>query len=465
MTCITTIKEQVKKIIEYSQGFPVDNIDALIDKWHENKAAYIEQWGGTIYESSAPVTFYLSPDEKRARFNEFIDVIDNTYGNYDLTSFLDWLQIEEVFENRLSRDYWLTDDDKIPEGAKVSKAFKYFIDNEHALRTIQDRISMIMQEDKIVGTLCLSVDPRDYLSVSENVHHWRSCHALDGDYRSGNLQYMVDKNTIVCYLRGADGQKLPHFPADVPWNSKKWRMLLFLSDTHNAMFAGRQYPFFSPSAMDVTQELFLNSMNKRVRSWTPWYNDFIRKFPRANEDDYYNERDIWLFSDHISMGSRIFPIKDVIVEPENTLFFNDLLESSCYKPYYSWNRYANNDFTFHIGDTAPCPRCGKRDVGFSEMMMCRTCFNEKYKHDEPIVRYCECCERRADMGEEFNYVMGAGVLLCDDCFERMTTRCERCGHHWYTQDIRYDYDMEQHLCPLCRAETSEDFEFDETLPF
>jgi hypothetical protein len=99
------------------------------------------------------------------------------------------------------------------------------------------------------------------------------------------------------------------------------------------------------------------------------------------------------------------------------------------------------------------------------MMMCRACFNEKYKHDEPIVRYCECCERRADIGEEFNYVMGAGVLLCDDCFERMTTRCERCGHHWYTQDIRYDYDMEQHLCPLCRAETSEDFEFDETLPF
>ena len=27
----------------------------------------------------------------------------------------------------------------------------------------------------------------DYLSLSENAFNWRSCHALDGEYRAGNL--------------------------------------------------------------------------------------------------------------------------------------------------------------------------------------------------------------------------------------------------------------------------------------
>lgn len=450
MTCITDIEQKVAKVIEYSQNIAEAQPHALIEKWFQAKKDFIDAWGDCIYEVKEPITFYLSKEEKKSRFNEYIDVVDNTYGNYALTEFLDWLSIDEVFDNHTSKDYWLNDEDKIPKGTKISKAFKYFEPDEIILRKLQDQLSMILQEDKITGTLCLSVHPLDYLSVSENTYHWRSCHALDGDYRAGNLQYMVDKCTIVCYLRGVNGVKLPNFPADVPWNSKKWRMLLFVAEGQNAMFAGRQYPFFSPSAMDVVQESYLSSTGKRIRAWTPWYKDCIKRFKRQDDGiDIENaDCDAWLDQRYISMGGRVFGMRDIIQECKKPLFFNDLIDSSFYVPYYSWNRYANSDYKFHIGDSVPCPVCdGKHTLKHEEYLLCDEC---QHGNMEPSYVYCECCDRRL-LDYEGQYIPNLGKVLCQECLDTHTVRCDRCGCSWFIKDVQYDRESNQMLCPSCRA--------------
>ena len=459
MICTMDIEEQLARVIGYSQELTELNTKALADKWREAKSYYIEAWNGCIYESPEPITLYLSDVEKRNRFNEFIDSIDSTYDNRNLTEFLDWLTIEEVFDNHLKRDYILDGfGAKIPSGSKVSKSLRFFEEDEFTIRKIQDQLSMIIQEDKITGTLCLSVHPLDYLSISENTYHWRSCHALDGDYRSGNLQYMVDKSTIVCYLRGADNQKLPNFPNDLLWNSKKWRMLLFLSDNKNAMFAGRQYPFFSPSAMDVVQETYLFSMNKNTRSWTPWYNDFIRKFPRETFDE-----DNCLDGRYICIGGTILKTKSIIVEPKRPLFFNDLTDSSFYIPYYSWNRYMYGDYKFTIGDSAPCPMCGEQETYYAEEMLCPTCFRKKYDHKEPKY-YCECCDRQMRSSETF-FIPNEGVALCSECYETQVSSCERCEDLWFNRNLLYDIESKQRLCPCCRNENHSIEDGWLTLPF
>ena len=466
MTCITTIEEQVAKVICHSQFLPKAEPKALIDKWYNAKKVFIDTWGDYIYEVPEPIVFYLSTDEKRHRFNEFIDAVDNTYDNRCLTDFLDWLTIDEVFDNHMTRKYCLYEDSYIPEGTKVSKAIKYFEPNEDIVRRIQDQLSMIIQEDKICGTLCLSVHPLDYLSVSENTYHWRSCHALDGDYRSGNLQYMVDSSTIVCYLRGAKEQKLPNFPEDVLWNSKKWRMLLFLSDNQQAMFAGRQYPFFSPVAMDCVQEAFLTSMDRRIRCWTPWYNDYLKNFPREEPSV---DTDYWLNDHYINMMGKIMGLHEIIIEPPSTLFFNDLTESSFYKPYYSWNRYGNGEITFHIGDEAPCPCCnGRKMVSYSEDMRCELCLDD-LESSRPDYTYCDCCDRRM-LSEDAIYVSGPGFFVCQECCDKYVGRCDKCGETWYNTDIKYDKEKEQYLCPFCRdPRPAVEITFDESdwemLPF
>ena len=85
-------------------------------------------------------------------------------------------------------DNIVTDSDysPAPKGMKLVRAFKYFEKNKIVLEEIQNLASRYLQEDKVKGTLCFSVHPLDFLSLSENTYNWRSCHSLDGEYRAGN---------------------------------------------------------------------------------------------------------------------------------------------------------------------------------------------------------------------------------------------------------------------------------------
>jgi hypothetical protein len=125
---------------------------------------------------------------------------------------------------------------KVPKGMKLSKAFKYFVEDEGQLRIIQDVFSEMIQKNKVCGKLCISIHPLDYLSTSETTHNWRSCHALDGEYRAGGLAYMCDKTTVVCYIKSDEDAVLPRFPHHIKWNDKKWRMLLHMEE------AGQRLP-------------------------------------------------------------------------------------------------------------------------------------------------------------------------------------------------------------------------------
>ena len=133
--------------------------------------------------------------------------------------------------------------------AGAKRIFSLIEEDEETVKRLQTQASMIIQENKVIGKLCFSVHPLDYLSISETTYNWRSCHALDGEYRAGNLSYMLDDSTIICYLKSNKETKLPNFPDDVLWNSKKWRLLLHFSENLDVCFSGRQYPFFSPGAI------------------------------------------------------------------------------------------------------------------------------------------------------------------------------------------------------------------------
>ena len=233
---IEEIKAQVKSVLAYSQECPEPKVDNLINKWLKAKKFLIEALGGDLIKEGETVSFSLSREEKDKRVNSFINDIE--YRHSDLAWFI-YLNRNSFYDNTVAKEYTLETGETIPKGMKLLKSFKYFISDKEELNKLQTRASMMIQEDKVEGVLCFSVHPLDYLSVSENTYNWRSCHALDGEYRSGNLSYMCDESTVVCYLRGKDTQvRLPHFPEDVLWNSKKWRMLMFLSESWQSMFAG-----------------------------------------------------------------------------------------------------------------------------------------------------------------------------------------------------------------------------------
>ena len=75
-TTMEDIKRDFAKVIKYSQGFEPANIGALFDKWLDAKRDIIEAWGGNfIIEVPETVQFELSPEEKKSRLNQFMDIL------------------------------------------------------------------------------------------------------------------------------------------------------------------------------------------------------------------------------------------------------------------------------------------------------------------------------------------------------------------------------------------------------
>ena len=223
------IKKQFKEVIRYSQGIEDPKVDDLFADWYKGKEAFIEAMGGLIYEFPETVSFELDAKAKSGKIDEFIGTCEWQFNNDKLADFIKTMS-DGFYNNMTTSVYELDNGTKLPKGMKLVKAFKYFESDKNALHELQSRASQIIQSDKVSGKLCISVHPLDYLSSSENVHNWRSCHSLDGDYRAGNLSYMADNHTIICYLKSEDDTNLPNFPANIKWNSKKWRVLLHISE-------------------------------------------------------------------------------------------------------------------------------------------------------------------------------------------------------------------------------------------
>lgn len=470
MVDMKRIREDFDKVISYSQGISNPKTEELFDRWLEAKRDFIEAMDGRlIYTIPHKVSFELSYKEKMNRVNEFIESVSMTWRNNELACFIDENK-DGFFSNVVVESFTAPGGGKIPKGMKLVKAFKYFEDDRITLEEIQNRASMIIQEDKIEGHLCFSVHPLDFLSTSENTYNWRSCHALDGEYRCGNLSYMMDKSTVVVYLRSdKEENALPNFPPEVKWNSKKWRMLLFMSDSWNAMFAGRQYPFFSETALDAV--LYHASEAFRFSGeWSNWHNDEFRNFKFAGDDEGRDE--MWLRNVYIPMKDKLYLKNELIEDCENPMHFNDLLRSSCYVPYYCWQKRSwgyNNEIHFTIGGEIPCLRCGEHPVAQTDDMLCQDCELECGNSEDEMYTTCSCCGRRILYDDSY-YVESSDENICEYCADHECRECDNCGELYWNNEISYDKKNHDYRCEHCHSDQQELAErmhefINATLPF
>lgn len=458
------IKEQFKSVISYSQNIPDPKVDYLFREWEVRKKRFIERFGGLIYEWSEPVEFHLDEAQKRCRAMEFASTVSDTFNNPVLAEFIDE-NLDGFFENKVVKT---VPDSIIPEGMKLLKAFKFFEPNKAALRTIQDMASNIIQENKIKGTLCFSVHPLDFLSSSENTYNWRSCHALDGEYRAGNLSYMVDDSTFMVYLKGADNQKLYGF-GPVEWNSKKWRMLIHAHETDELMFAGRQYPFSSKAGIDLVlniyNNLFVEEHQKKdnrpfyygVRKFIPWRADYIDSYVPQDATDMDDVR--YLGERYFIYNNVLLGINEVIKDGPNALNYNDLLRSTFYKyPYYTYlqlSSLSEHNLRNHpilIGDEVPCLHCGEELIENSETMRCDDCELQYGTEENDVYTSCDCCGARIYVDDGIT-IGDDGELICESCFENEAFVCEHCnGVYWNSDKVFIpDKDNEDEGRYICRG--------------
>lgn len=449
---IETIKQQFAKVISFSQGIEHPKVDELFQIWETNKQKWIDKFKGElIIELPLKVTFNLDKESKSSRLNEFADMIWNVYNNGRLVDFIEANQ-EAFYKNILEKDYH-DETVSIPAGMKMVKAFKYFEDNKEILSVLQNLASVLIQENKVEGKLCFSVHPLDYLSLSQNTYNWRSCHSLDGEHRAGNLSYMLDKSTVICYLKGEDGVRLPMFPEDVLWNSKKWRTLLYISDQENLIFASRSYPFSSSTGVDLALTYFVDIIQgDKSYNWTNVSNYGIRDYTDTHgEIKKLNHL-------YIPLADKLYDVNTMFIEPNNALHFNDVKYSTYYnKPYYI---YRNPDFwysskyvevTFSVGHDIPCLYCEEKIIESADTFICNDCDLKYGTEENNNFVYCDCCGRREYRDNLYSVYIGGGdyELVCEHCANTECFECANCSNLIYNSDKIYDSDTNEYYCNEC----------------
>lgn len=428
------IKKDFDRVVTYSQSIYNPKTDELLAKWREAKSYFIDRFGGLIWQSPEKVVFPLDQKDKESKLNNFIEnYVLYRYSNYDLARFLEF-EKEGFFDNTVVNEYKTQDGAIIQKGMKLVKAFKFFFDLDYQLEDVQQKASMLIQENKVEGYFCISVHPLDFLSASENKHNWRSCHALDGEYRGGNLSYLLDKDTVMCYLKSDEDVTLPNFPYEVPWNNKKWRMWLHLADEHNAMMAGRQYPFTIGGVLDYAKAQLFRMVGFSTYRWTLWHHDMLNSYTfKDGTEETVNLNNV------IVMNYQLVPIKSIVEDAKNSHHFDDLLYSSYYTPWYCWRMGTNAPIHFTIGSEVPCLKCGSHHLDTSDSFCCSYCDNRARCHN---------CGNPIDD----DYYVVEGDVLCPNCFDEYAVECCNCGEYVYRDNAYYDYDNGNWYCESCWAE-------------
>lgn len=460
------IKQQFKDVISYSQSFiPNDEvINRIFDVWKSQKSYFISSYlhGNLIYEYGS-VELHLNPEKKDLLFDEFINQIGytiNEYKIYESVAKFIRLNKDGFFSNTVVNEESSQLNASIKLGMKLMRCLKYFIKNSELLTQVQQLASTYIQKDKIKGTLCFSVHPLDYLSVSETTYNWRSCHALNGDYRAGNLSYMCDSSTIICYLKGEDEAKLPNFPDNVPWNSKKWRMLIFFDDLGEHCFLGRQYPFTVDGILPIIQNKFL------PEEWIGFSDQYVKVIHDPLIGEEYENYNIELINKYMplntSMGMQLYCLDDVVIN-ETDLHYNDLLHSSYYLyPYYNSKKHCRHrnrtPIKVHVGHEVPCLYCGNNNIkgDGAALMVCEDCDDEYGFSGNTQI--CDICGERIRDGEDFIVTIN-GDIVCENCIINEEVRyCDGCGS-WFINDsdyIKYYEPTEKYYCTECYRDMVEE---------
>ena len=419
------IKKQFNEMILRSQNIgcsdqlTLGHIDEIFDRWENAKRdlCYLFTQGELIYTFPEQIEFIGEPRESR-EIDSFIFWVSDSLGEVEAASYLD-LNKDGFYANQCMYSKWK--DWEIPRGMKLFKSLKFFVTDPNHLRQIQDRASQIQQQYKVKGYLSLSIHPLDYLTISESASGWGSCHSLQGDYRAGNLSYMLDNCTMVCYLSSGKPENIysQNFTTSFPWNSKIWRTLLHVSEDKGVFFLNKEYPFNSPGLREKMREVFLKNTD-------PWSSKMYNEIMDSTTDSVRKTSPFFKIKDNV------FSKRFIVKNHPGSLNYNDILHSPTYHNIYHTHRtyYSLSDPTVTLGASTPCVNCGD-ELSEESSFFCRDCMHDGfYDHDT----YC-ICDSCGDLTyRDYSTVADWGdTTVCEYCFDHDGWVCEKCGNYFFNE--------------------------------
>ena len=315
--------------------------------------------------------------------------------------------------------------------------------------------SLIMNDKKLIGNLCISIHPLDFLTMSDNNSNWSSCMSWEenGCYHLGTVEMMNSNNVLCCYLEAEDPYCFDKDHKNDPefsWTNKKWRILSYI--TKDIIMGGKAYPY---DHEEIIKFLILQIKNL-ASSNLNWNYTFG---PELYQDMKY------IFSNYPLERSRSY-IARKNTKKHNILWdtkgmYNDMLNDHNTK-YWCYRNKVKQNKVISVSGKAPCLCCGGPilELGYDYDYD----YNERYSNYGEVICneckeefFCERCNETNPLTNHSHIRIKKGdscfeKIICDTCAERYIKYCPDCGSPMYinngiafaykkpSADVQFSYD-------------------------
>lgn len=404
-------------------------LDHILRYWDDNKRKHLNQlFGGELilekeicYERPENLIYRevsraLSVGDMQRFKSALMDCAERKYGYFHDTgrAIRRLLDTDYIAKNRYGGcTFEIVLDDqttiKVPYGAKMMKVFnklaKYF-GLEELFEKFRIEHSMILNQKLIKGTLCLSIHPLDYLTMSDNTYDWDSCMSWEscGCYRTGTVEMMNSPYVIVAYLKGDRPFRIDRYNWE---GNKKWRELYVVHP--HAICNIKAYPYRCDEISMIVLE-WLRELAAVNLGWDVSYKAL--NFSDGGSFDYYDNREysIWFETDRMYNDFDTDDTYHMAIIPQG------------------WQEEGVSMIRISdcISGENVCMCCGNRhwpDEGCEDQVLCNEC--------DPGCR-CSVCNSAWD--EDDMYWVN-GEYVCPDCYHDNCEQCSISGERYFSDDM------------------------------
>ena len=341
-------------------------------------------------------------------------VFDDCYGiKNKYFEIREWFSPESLAKNKQLTDTFFIEDRngkciKFQKGSKVIRNIRKVAEllDVPNFNDFCNAHSQILNQKVVKGTLCLSIHPLDYMTMSDNNEGWSSCMSWEdsGCYCAGTLEMMNSENVVVAYL-ASDTKKLEFYDYAghgrdlLTWNSKKWRTLVVLNE--DVISSVKAYPYQNDALSSTVVKKLAMLMEEHCNA----------KYHSIEPEPIEYEEDYGAFINCPDENNRIrlifgtsYMYNDFgCVDHHMMVFSEEFISHRITTGSKIWYDYSGNTV---------CVCCGDDCVSGEECLACDNCCGEQY--------YCYSCGSR--IHEEDMYYFD-GETMCEDCFENETFMC------------------------------------------
>lgn len=365
----------------------------------------------------------------------------------------------------------------IANGMKPSRAINKFFQETGISRASNyekefAKLSDYLTSNSIKRRITLSVNPIDYLRMSEGVS-WTSCHNVrnGGCYSNGVFSYMMDKQAMVLSLLDPDDEQPSYL------QNKINRMMFFLNENGDIL-QSRLYPQVRIPAIEDFLADWVNNIISKCLDVENCYQAAVENTTCAKYVDsqgvHYRDYGCDGFGQRIFTQNGETP-KQFHIGHESycvncgrintsTGRVIDNCDDTAYATIYTayqcpLRRYLFNEDAISCGDARLNPADGKYYLEWHECKDCGAIFFGKHI-------YCENCRDRHDtpICEECGEIIVGDVIevdgktYCEDCFDEQFATCEVCGKVHHKDDMHeVNGDSGLFVCSECADESADYF--------